>query len=299
MKKYFGISLKIIVSFALITYLYFTNDFSQIIPAFSNVDLFYFSLSLSFIVLNYIFSSLRWKYLVLNSKVKFSYMVKLYFIGSFFNNFLPTSIGGDAYKILKLGQKIESKTDAFTATFLERFIGMIALLLISIFGLISFKQIDSLSFLGVFILIISAFILFLLFYPKFTFRPKILTKIFGLIDKVHSSFMKYKTYPRILIFSFVSSIFVQLFSVLSQLFIFKSISVDIPFNFALFAFPIIFLSGYAIPSVNGIGSQEVLYTAFFTDLGIAVPLIIASSFLYHIARLLISLIGGLLYINEK
>lgn len=299
MMKYLGVSLKIFVSFSLISYLLLTNNLSEIVKSFSNSNLYYFMLSLLFIGLNYIFSSIRWRYLVIDSKLKLSYMIKLYFIGSFFNNFLPTSIGGDAYKILKLGQKIDSKTDAFTATFLERFIGMIALILISIYGISSYSDLNLLNFFGIFLLAISSFILFLLFYPKFNFRPVVLNKVFDILDKIHSSFVKYKKLPNLLVISFVSSIFVQVFSVLSQFYIFKSLNVSIPIDYALFSFPIIFLSGYAIPSVNGIGSQEVLYTTFFTQLGIASSLIIASSFLYHIARLIVSLIGGLFYVTEK
>ena len=299
LKKYLNISFKVIISFSLIYYLLSTNDIDFIFSSLLNSNYLYFSLSVLFIVLNYVFSSIRWKYLVIDSKIKLSYMIKLYFIGSFFNNFLPTSIGGDAYKILKLGQKIESKTDAFTATFLERFIGMLALIIISLYGFSSLKNVDIFNFLIIFVALILSFIIFLIYYPKFKFKPNFLNKIFTIMDKIHASFIKYKKYPKIIAFSFISSLFVQFFSVLSQVFIFKSLAVDIPFEFALFSFPVIFLSGYAIPSVNGIGSQEVLYTTFFTQIGITSGLIIASSFLYHIARLIVSLVGGLFYVYEK
>ena len=111
--------------------------------------------------------------------------------------------------------------------------------------------------------------------------------------------MRYKKEPLILGYSFLASIVVQLSAIFTQYFIFKSINVDLPVDFSLFAFPIIFLSGYAIPSVNGLGSQEVLYTSFFATIGVIATVCIAASFLYHLARLLVSLIGGILYIYEK
>jgi uncharacterized protein (TIRG00374 family) len=299
MKKYLKLTLKIIISASLIGYLLLSTDLSKVIDTLIKVNPFYFIVASLLIIINYIFSSVRWRYLVLDSKVSIIYMIKLYFIGSFFNNFLPTSIGGDAYKILKLGEKIGSKTNSFTATFLERFIGMIALLVIAIYGYLTFSNLNIMNFLIVFLLVILSFFGFLVFYPKFTFKPKLLLKIFNILDKIHDSFMRYKKEPLLLGYSFLASLVVQMSAIFTQYYIFKALDVTLPVDFSLFAFPIIFLSGYAIPSVNGIGSQEVLYTSFFSSIGVAASICIASSFLYHISRLVVSFIGGILYLNEK
>jgi len=226
-------------------------------------------------------------------------LIKLYFIGSFFSNFLPTSIGGDAYKILKLGKKIDSKTDAFTATFLERFLGMIALLLFSVIGVFSYAKVDLTTFIFGFILLILGFVIFLIFYPKFKFNAKFLERLFNILDKIHDSFMRYRKFPQLLFVSLVSSFIVQFFSIMSQYVLFLSVGFNLPFDYSFFAFPIIFLSGYAIPSVNGIGSQDFLYEKFFSQIGVVTETILAASVLYHLARFLVSLIGGLFYITEK
>ena len=299
MKGYLKLTLKIIVSLGLISYVILTNNFSSIVDSLIKSNLTYFSIALLLIVVNYVFSSIRWRYLVLDAKVSIWYMIKLYFIGSFFNNFLPTSIGGDAYKIVALGDRIGSKTNAFTATFLERFIGMLALLVISIYGYFNFSNIGIFNFISVFLLVILAFFAFILFYPKFTFKPKLLSKIFSAVDKIHTSFVRYKSEPLIVFYSFVASLVVQLSAIFTQYYIFKSLEITLPINFSLFAFPIIFLSGYAIPSVNGIGSQEVLYTSFFSMVGVTAAYCVAASFLYPIARLVVSLVGGIFYLNEK
>lgn len=299
MKNYLKLTLKIIISTSLIAYLLLSTDLSKVLDILFRVNPLYFGVASLLIIVNYVFSSFRWKYLVLDSKISIMYMIKLYFIGSFFNNFLPTSIGGDAYKIMKLGEKIGSKTNSFTATFLERFIGMIALLVISLYGYLTFSNLNIMSFLTVFLLIILSLFAFLIFYPKFTFKPKLMLKVFNVLDKIHSSFMRYKKEPMLLGYSFLASLVVQMSAIFTQYFVFKALDVTLPIDFSLFAFPIIFLSGYAIPSVNGIGSQEVLYTTFFSSIGVAASLCIASSFLYHISRLVVSLIGGILYLNEK
>jgi uncharacterized protein (TIRG00374 family) len=294
------VSLKIILSLILLGYIFFTVDIKSVIQILSSVNLNYFFIAILFVILNYIFSSLRWLYLILeNNKPSFFYLLKLYFVGAFFNNFLPTSIGGDAYKIYKLGEMISSKTNAFTATFLERFIGMFALVIISLYGYLSFSGVEIYSFLFVFILGLVSFFLFLLFYPKFQLRPQKLIKFFEILDKVHTSFMRYRNNKKIIFYSFLSSLIIQFSSIFSQYFVFKSLEIEIPLNFAFFSFPLIFLSGYAIPSVNSLGSQEVLYSSFFSSLGIASATIISASFLYHLVRLFVSLIGAYFYVNDK
>ena len=298
--NYLKLSLKLIVSFGLVLYLILTFDISRSWEVILKSNFFYFIISFIFIILNYIFSAVRWKFLVLSEeKLSVWLYIKLYFIGSFFNNFLPTSIGGDAYKILKLGEKIDSKTDAFTATFLERFLGMLALLTFSLYGILSFSNVDLSTFILGFVFIIGGFFGFLMFYPKFRFDHKFFNKIFSILDKIHSSFMRYKKFPQILLVSLISSFIVQFFSIMSQYVLFQAVGFQIPLDFAFFAFPIIFLSGYAIPSLNGLGSQDFLYQKFFNSIGVVSETILAASVLYHLARFLVSLIGGIFYIIDR
>ena len=139
----------------------------------------------------------------------------------------------------------------------------------------------------------------MIFYPRFTFKPEKLSKFFDILDKIHTSFLRYKNHKAVLFYSLLSSIVIQTASVFTQYFIFLSLDTSIPLNYAFFAFPLIFLSGYAIPSVNSLGSQEILYTTFFSNIGIAVGTIISASFLYHFVRLVVSLIGAYFYINDK
>lgn len=299
MKRYLNLSLKLLISGSLLGYIFVTNDFSKITSLISNANLNYLLLSILFVILNYVFSSIRWYYLLLEKRPSLIYLTKLYFVGSFFNNFLPTSIGGDAYKIYKLGEKLESKTDAFTATFLERFLGMFALVIISLYGYLTFSGVNILSFIFIFLLGLGSFLFFMIFYPKFQYKPKKLLKFINILDKIHASFLRYKNHTNLIFYSLLSSFVVQFASVFTQYFIFKSLNVDLPLNYAFFAFPLIFLSGYAIPSINSLGSQEVLYTTFFSSLLIPNTVIFSCSFAYHLVRLLVSLFGAYFYINDR
>ena len=58
-------------------------------------------------------------------------IVSFYFIGMFFNLFLPTIIGGDAVKALLLARETGQPARATISVFMERNLGLLALLLIA------------------------------------------------------------------------------------------------------------------------------------------------------------------------
>jgi glycosyltransferase 2 family protein len=74
-------------------------------------------------------SALRWKaYLdALELSLAYGTLFRLYFVGTFFNAFLPTGIGGDAYKAVRLGRDRDSMAPAFASVFLDRFAGIVAM----------------------------------------------------------------------------------------------------------------------------------------------------------------------------
>ncbi|NBO36899.1 UPF0104 family protein [bacterium] len=176
---------------------------------------------------------------------------------------------------------------------------MLTLILLSIYGFFVFSSQDIAFMIFSILGLILSFVVFLVYYPKFNFKPKKLEKIFGLLDKIHSSFKRYYKFPKILAISFGLSFLVQFGSIFSQFFIFKSIGISLPIDFSMFAFPLIFISGYAIPSLNGLGSQDFLYTTFFQQINVLTEFAVSASIFYHFVRLGVSLIGGFLYVKEK
>ena len=101
--------LKIVISSSLIYYLFSKKvNISEVVENFKSLDWRYVVLMVLVIIVHYTISSLRWKSLLIHEKsdeVSQLYLLKLYFEGAFFNNFMPTSIGGDVYKIVNLEEK--------------------------------------------------------------------------------------------------------------------------------------------------------------------------------------------------
>jgi uncharacterized protein (TIRG00374 family) len=70
-------------------------------------------------------SAYKWRLLLLIHGVEYSTLrlSKYYFIALFFNNFLPTSIGGDGYRIYKTFDNGRSRASAVISVFMERLTG--------------------------------------------------------------------------------------------------------------------------------------------------------------------------------
>ena len=302
--------LRLLITCGLFYYIFSSMDLKQVLLGISGLNPRYIPIIILLLILNYIVSSLRWKNLLIfenSEQVSLGFLTKLYFVGSFFNNFMPTSIGGDVYKIVVLGNKIGSKTNAFTATFMERFTGMVSLVLISYLGLVKtnsfwwtfipqiYQDNKTFVFLYYFVLIFGFWIAaFCGFYTLYFLRNKV-TKI----GNLYNSFLEYKSNYKVVVLALLTSFIVQLLSVSTQYCIFLALGYSIPIFHALFVFPVITLASFFIPSLNGLGVQDALYIQLLSVVGITSSVALTGSLIYHIMRLAVSLIGGVLYASVK
>ena len=284
--------LKFGVSALLFGVIFAKVDKKILLETLKMVDLRYAPLIVLFLVLNYVVSSIRWKKLLIHentSHITVKYLTGLYFMGSFFNNFMPTSIGGDVFKVVKLGKKMGSTTDAFSATFMERFTGVIALVLIS-----SASMIHLLGFLGLII-----FVGFWVAVAVGFSSLKLVSKKVKFVNKIYDSLLEYKGHKKVIVIAFITSFAVQLLTIFTQYFIFVSLGVRPPLFYSLFIFPVIILASFFIPSLNGVGVQDSLYIKLFVVVGVAEPLALSASVLFHLFRLGVSLVGGVLYAVDR
>jgi glycosyltransferase 2 family protein len=289
--------LKIFVSLVLFSIILWRIDREALFESFRMLDVRFIPVILLLLILKYVVSAFRWKALLIyenSEKVSVSYLTNLYFIGSFFNNFMPTSIGGDVFKVYKLGKKLQSTANAFSATFMERFTGVIALVLISSVALVYLLKFwGVLLFLGFWVgLVVGFYVL------------KFLSNKFAPFKKIYSSLIKYKGQNRVLWIAFLTSFLAQFLAIGEQYVVFAALGHPLPVFYALFMFPLIVLASFFIPSINGVGVQDALYIlffgqmtyiAFFGGTGVGAAAALSASITYHLARLTVSLIGGVLY----
>jgi len=122
-KPIFSFLLRVSISFIFIIILLYImrGKYGQILSVLEGTNVFLFILAFFLYILAISVASLRMKLIVVAQEIplKFSEAISLTFIGYFFNNFLPTAIGGDVVKGYYLSKKTTYKLGAYTSIFMD------------------------------------------------------------------------------------------------------------------------------------------------------------------------------------
>ena len=118
--------LKAIISLAFFSILLSFVQGNELAQIFSQVDWFYFALSLALSPVMIVVSCLKWK-MILDaggSRIPFTTLFRIYLIGYFFSNMLPSTVGGDVVRSYYAGKLIQDQSYSAIAIFIERFSGI-------------------------------------------------------------------------------------------------------------------------------------------------------------------------------
>ena len=189
-KKLFNL-IRIFTSIAFLSLLVYRNrgNFGAILGTLENIDiqllviaLILYSAGISFIVL-------RWGILLKahGYQIFKPFLWQSAFIGWFFNMLLPTSIGGDFYRVYDLYKnKKVPMNENISAVVMERIIGTISgiILLVISYFLGMFEYLDRNTVMGLFSALGVILVFFtLLFFPRF-FRIDIVLRKFRIFSKI-------------------------------------------------------------------------------------------------------------------
>ena len=290
-KKYAKLFLRIGISTILILWLIWKQDFTRTVDYIKDYNPVFFLLAFGIMLLGTYISATRWRFILLTSKkdVETKDLFILYAKGYFYNNFLPTQMGGDLYKSIALGKKIDDQSIGLFSVFMDRFSGLVILLTLSLFGIASLNGVTGVA-IGAVIFIVGL----LLYFPVlkiFSTKIKFLRKFLEASEML----VNHKKYALLIIFF---SFFVQCCSFAMAYVLFMGFGVKLPVESVIAYMPLTSLS-LLIPSFNGFGTQELVYASLFATVGVTAELSIAVSVLIHFIRLLMSLFGGLLLLFNK
>ena len=133
LKKRLFTVLRIVVSAGILFFLFKTQfkNFSELADSLRSSQVNYLFLTISFLMywVGIYLIVLRWKILLSTQKISASqpFLLGSYLVGCFFNNFLPTSIGGDIYRIYDTSKlKNSSAMKAASIMLMDRFTGIMS-----------------------------------------------------------------------------------------------------------------------------------------------------------------------------
>lgn len=287
--------LKVGFSLLLIIFLLKRFDIAVICQNIKNTRVEFLLLALFLNFIGDLLSSLQWKLVlsIYNIRLGLGRLFKYYLIGAFFNNFLPTSIGGDVYKVHQLiGHRIGFNY-AFTSVLMTRVMGLVSLLLIATITLLSPLNLSitgtdlQLLFLVLWIIVIFSF-----------FMPKFLSKI-KFLSHFHNTINNFFSQKKMYMLCILTSIIAQVLGIFFCVAVASSLKLGLTFSqIAYFSSLTIILSAMPV-AINGLGIREGSYVWLFNKVGLDGELALSFSFLIVFLITFRSIAGGILYAVEK
>lgn len=268
----------------------------------TNLRLFFIAFMVN--LLGLMICSARFKIVLFAQKIYFSLIeaIRLTFIGVFFNNFLPTSVGGDVVKGYYASKKTGRTLESFSAVVADRFVGLLTFVLIAFISfLLLGKYIDNQIKYTV-LIILSTVILLMLALSNKTSLKKIdflLNKVpffrrKSRLQRLTVILQNYKKNRGALYNAIVFSLIGQASYIITIYLLAKSLSLSIPLKMFFLFLPIISTVSM-LPSLNGLGIREGTYVYFFGSL-IRPENALALSFLWIAVLMGSSTIGAIIYI---
>ena len=305
-KNVLSFLLRLGVSAGILFYLLRKNDTATMLARLKGADVHFIFPAVIVLMITNLILFLRWLILMkgLDLKVPFIPVINYYFIGMFFNYFLPTSTGGDIIKTFGMCKLTTEKAKVVASVVLDRLCGFMAIVIVAFFSFIfGYRILNDLSLLATIFALafVSGSIMVILFNEKiYSFGCKIFDRVpkikKNLMD-LHYDIVLLKGKPSTIIWAVLISCLSQGVLSLSWLLFAKALHQNIALLYFFIFVPIICVAS-SLPSIGGLGTREAAAAYLFSKAGVLSGVAVSMSLLVHIFSLAISLTGGVIYVTQ-
>ena len=256
-------------------------------------------------------STYRWYLLLkpLRLQLRFSKILAMYFLGMYFNLFLPTAIGGDAVRIYYLNKEIKSLSKSSMSVFLDRDLGMCALLLIAtVVAAMAGTSINGVALAPIFGLIMLAFVIanLAIFYkPTYDLLHRVLSltrmkSVDEKVEKLVKSVNAYRGRYGVIGGAIALSLIIQFGGIYANALVARAIGMQTANGWVDF---LVFIPAISLISMNplsvaGTGWREYSYIILFTSVGAQESQAASLGLLWLGVMIATSLPGGVIYVMQ-
>ncbi len=304
------LGLKLIVSIGLLAFLFSRMDLQHLGSYLSQASLGWLATALAFYGLMVLVSTWRWQLLLRAQHIDLpaSRLLNSYLVATFFNNFLPSNIGGDVIRIRDTVSQAGSKTLATTIVLMDRGLGLLGLLLVGAVG----SSAVTAPGLGVRLsaLLWLVFIGGAIVAVPMVLAPGSIGRLLSPLRVFHQQWVderiarftgalaKFGRAPGSLLACFSGAVVVQLVLVAFYVAIVRSMHIPVaPVHLAVIV-PLSFVVQMLPVSVNGFGVREATFSFYFTRLGLPIESAVIVSLVGAGLIIIFSLTGAVAYIGR-
>ena len=301
------IVLKLAISAGIIGYLLWQIDIRQTIDLIASSNGLYLLSALAIFLATTWGMAWRWQLLLSSRGIHepLGWLTSLYFVGYAAGQVLPTSVGGDAVRIVEHGRRRpDRRAEVAAAVVLERVLGSAGTLIMVAVGLvIAIGRYDGIGFLVwlelafVVVLLLTFFLMFsvrarrhLAWTSRVAARLRIEKPARSLYEALHG----YREGPRVIAAVLAVTIVMQCFRIVAIWLCGAAVGVDVsPLVYVILG-PLLFLVMMVPVTINGLGVREAFFVAFLGRFGVGADEAFATGFLFYAVTVATSIPGALI-----
>ncbi len=333
-KKYLKFFVKLAFSFGFFYVLFSFIEANELADLLGQVNGFY--LLVSFVITWVMVGASCWKWKVIldlkGEKQSYISLFKVYCIGYFFSNLLPSTIGGDVVRSYYVGERISNHAHSAVAIFIERFSGVLLLFFLAIFMPMLHFELYKSPYVYVpaacsfFFLILLFWIgktrdtvrLFTTFYQKFLQMVKMVVcrfqwgvKLFALIERaglfieaklnkvkneLKDAVKTIKSDRRCFINIFLLTVLFYVLTWFNVYFSYKAFNISVSFLMICALTPtIMFAAHLPVTMLGNIGYFESIFVFYFLLAGVPAEQSLVMSLLIRGKVLIVGIVGFFIY----
>ena len=304
---------KLAVSIALLVLLFSRVDVAKLWASARQASLTWMGIALGFYAVSILVMVWRW-WLLLEAQdvsMPFPALFGSMSVALFFNNFLPSNIGGDVVRISDTAKIARSKTLASIVILADRTMGMMGLVLVAATGVSLVASPVGRAPLPIWPswlwagftsgMLVGGLVLWSPGGVGWLLRPLTVLHpewVGGRIGSLTATLQRFRSHMGAMITCFAGAVVVQLMTVAFGWAVARALGIPIgPFDLAV----VVPLAGVVqmIPvSVNGFGIREATYSLYFTRIGLPIESAILLSLTSTALVMLYSLTGAAVYVGR-
>jgi uncharacterized protein (TIRG00374 family) len=307
------IAARVVVSVVLLALLFSRMDVGALAANARQASIPWLLVALVIYFAHVLASTWRWRVLLDAQSVHVprTLLLSSYLVAIFFNNFLPSNIGGDVIRIADTARRTRSKTLATTIILVDRGLGVLGLVLVAAISatIVGHLQAHVPSpiwpvWLWAAFAVAIAVGIFLVWAPSMfarllrpltAFNPAWMTER---IEKLTKALERFRDSPGALAECFAGALCVQALLIAYHLAVVYSLNIPIGIWDLAVIVPLSSVVQMAPVSLNGFGIREATFSLYFTRLGLPMQSGVLVSLGATVVMMIFSLSGAAVYLVQ-
>jgi uncharacterized protein (TIRG00374 family) len=300
----------IVLTVAAAAYVVWKIELGTTLEVLGETDLWWFAAAVAIMVLTVPVLAARWGWLLRAHAIeeRLPWLTRAYFLAYTAGQVLPTSLGGDAVRVVDTVRRHPGRTAVVTGTvLLERALGGAATVLLGAIGFVlSVGRYDVSAYLwleGMFVFgtLVLAFVFFarsarplLRLVQPLLGRVRLARPLRAFYEGIHS----YRGNPGLLGAVFGVTLAVQALRILAIWASAEAVGIDLDARVYYVMGPLLFLVMLVPFTLNGLAVREAFFVSFLGSLDVGADKAFAAGFLFFLVTVVMALPGGMIMIRE-